>query len=126
MASNRDKRQEEVQFRLMQILHENPEASTREIANKLGISNGSAYYCLSELAEKGYIKFKNFTRSKSKSQYLYQLTPKGVALKAALTMKFLERKRQDYIALKNEIERLEHDSQLIAMSKSNIPVKTHE
>ena len=126
MASNRDKRQEEVQFRLMQILHENPEASTREIANKLGISNGSAYYCLSELAEKGYIKFKNFTRSKSKSQYLYQLTPKGVASKAALTMKFLERKKQEYITLKSEIERLEHDSQFSEISQSNKIVKTDE
>ena len=58
MASNRDKRREEVQFRLMQILHENPEASTRDIANELGISNGSAYYCLSELIEEGYVKFK--------------------------------------------------------------------
>ena len=126
MASNRDQRREEVNFRVMQMLQENPKASTREIANVLRISNGSAHYCISELIEKGYVKFKNFTQSKSKSQYLYQLTPQGVTSKAALTVKFLERKRQDYIALKNEIERLEHDSQLIAMSKSNIPVKTHE
>jgi len=126
MASVRDKRREEVQFCVMQILHRNPKASTREIANELGISNGSAYYCLSELIEKGYVKFINFTQSNSKSQYLYQLTPKGLASKAALTVKFLERKKQDYIALKNEIERLEHDSQLIAKSKSNRPLKTNE
>ena len=126
MASVRDKRREEVQFRVMQILHRNPKASTREIANELGISNGSAYYCLSELIEKGYVKFINFTQSKSKSQYLYQLTPKGVASKAALTVKFLERKRQEYIALKNEIERLEHDSQLTVNSKSNKMARTHE
>lgn len=126
MASNRDQRREEVHFRVMQILHENPEASTREIANELGISNGSAYYCISELIEKGYVKFKNFTQSKSKSQYLYQLTPKGVTSKAAFTVKFLERKRQEYIALKSEIERLEHDSQFFEISQSNKMVKTDE
>ena len=126
MASNRDKRREEVQFRVMQILHINPKVSTREIANELGISNGSAYYYISELIEKGYVKFKNFTQSKSKSQYLYQLTPKGVASKSALTMRFLDRKRQDYIALKSEIERLEHDSQSCENSQTNKMVKIDE
>ena len=69
MASNRSKRQEETHFRVMQILHENPRASTRDVARALGISNGSAYYCISELLEKGFIKFKNFTKSTSKSHY---------------------------------------------------------
>ena len=82
MASNRSKRQEETHFRVMQILHENPKASTRDIARALGISNGSAYYCISELLEKGFIKFQNFKQSTSKSAYLYQLTPKGLSSKA--------------------------------------------
>ena len=112
MASNRSKRQEETHFRVMQILHENPKASTRDVARALGISNGKAYYCISELLEKGIIKFKNFTRSTSKGYYLYQLTPKGVSSKAALTVKFLERKRQEYSDLKKEIERLEDDLKL--------------
>ena len=119
MASNRSKRQEETHFRVMQILDENPNASTRDIANALGISNGSAYYCISELLEKGLIKFKNFTKSTSKSHYLYQLTPKGITSKTALTVKFLERKRQEYIDLKREIERLEFE---LKISKAQIPV----
>ena len=112
MASNRSKRQEETYFRVMQILHENPEASTRDIARALGISNGSAYYCISELLEKGLIKFKNFKKSTSKSNYLYQLTPKGVSSKASLTVKFLERKRKEYNDLKEEIARLEVELQI--------------
>ena len=119
MASNRSKRQEETHFRVMQILDENPNASTRDIANALGISNGSAYYCISELLEKGLIKFKNFTKSTSKSHYLYQLTPKGITSKTALTVKFLERKRKEYIDLKREIERLEFE---LKISKAQIPV----
>ena len=120
MASNRSKRQEETQFRVMQILHENPKASTRDIARALGISNGSAYYCISELLEKGFIKFKNFTKSTSKSHYLYQLTPKGISSKAALTIKFLERKRKEYFELRQEIERLEFELQI---SKNDFSVK---
>ena len=112
MASNRSKRQEETYFRVMQILHENPKASTRDIARALGISNGSAYYCISELLEKGLIKFKNFKKSTSKSNYLYQLTPKGVSSKASLTVKFLERKRKEYNDLKEEIARLEVELQI--------------
>ena len=120
MASNRSKRQEETHFRIMQILHDNPKASTRYIADALGISNGSAYYCISELLERGLIKFKNFTKSTSKSHYLYQLTPKGVSSKAALTIKFLDRKRQEYVDLKKEIERLECE---LEISKTQFPLK---
>ena len=120
MASNRSKRQEETHFRVMQILHENPKASTRDIARALGISNGSAYYCISELVEKGFIKFKNFTKSTSKSHYLYQLTPKGVSSKAALTVKFLERKRKEYFDLRKEIQRLESE---LEISKNDFSVK---
>ena len=104
----------------MQILHKNPEASTRDIARDLGISNGSAYYCLLELIDKGFVKFKNFTRSTSKSQYIYQLTPKGLTSKAALTIKFLERKRQEYNDLRKEIERLESE---LEFSKNDFSVK---
>ena len=120
MASNRSKRQEEMHFRVMQILHENPKASTRDIARALGISNGSAYYCISELIEKGFLKLRNFTKSTSKSHYLYQLTPKGVSSKAALTVKFLERKRKEYFDLRQEIERLEFELQI---SKNDFAVK---
>ena len=123
MASSRSKRQEETHFRVMQILHENPKASTRDIARALGISNGSAYYCISELVEKGFIKFKNFTKSTSKSHYLYQLTPKGIRSKAALTVKFLERKRKEYTDLKQEIARLEVDLKISKTKRSLKKIK---
>ena len=124
MASNRSKRQEETHFRVMQILHENPKASTRDIARALGISNGSAYYCISELLEKGFIKFQNFKQSTSKSAYLYQLTPKGLSSKATLTVKFLERKRQEYIDLKEEIKRLEVELQVSETTRPLKKIKT--
>ena len=93
----------------MRLLDENPSISTREIALKVGISNGAAYYCVTALVDKGFVKLKNFTRSKTKTNYIYELTSHGIRAKAALTVSFLERKRHEYEDLKAEIERLESD-----------------
>ena len=109
MASQREKQQQETHFKVMQLLDANPSISTREIAEKVGISNGAAYYCVTALVEKGFIKLKNFTQSKTKAKYIYELTPRGIRAKAALTVSFLERKRNEYEDLKVEIERLESE-----------------
>ena len=103
----------------MRLLDENPSISTREIARRVGISNGAAYYCVSALVEKGFVKLKNFARSKTKSNYIYQLTPRGLRAKAALTVSFLERKRCEYQDLKLEIERLESELDVEDKSKPN-------
>ena len=109
MASQRGKQQEETHFRVMRLLDEDPSISTREIAKKIGISNGAAYYCVTALVQKGFVKLKNFTQSKNKANYIYELTPRGIRAKAALTVSFLERKRNEYEDLKLEIERLESE-----------------
>ena len=109
MASQREQQQQETHFKVMRLLDEDPCISTREIAKKVGISNGSAYYCVTALVEKGFVKLKNFTQSKTKANYIYELTPRGIRAKAALTVSFLERKRHEYHDLKVEIERLESE-----------------
>ena len=93
----------------MRLLDDDPSISTREIARKVGISNGAAYYCVTALVDKGFVKLKNFARSKTKSNYIYELTPRGIRAKAALTVLFLERKKNEYKDLKLEIERLESE-----------------
>ena len=109
MASRREQQQEEMRFRVMRLLEKDPSVSTREIARRVGISNGAAYYCVTALVEKGFVKLKNFTRSKNKTNYIYELTPRGIRAKAALTVSFLDRKRHEYEDLRLEIERLENE-----------------
>ena len=109
MASQRDQQKQETHFYVMRLLDEDPSISTRELATKVGISNGTAYYCVTALVEKGFVKLKNFTQSKTRANYIYELTPRGIRAKAALTVSFLERKRHEYEDLKVEIERLESE-----------------
>ena len=109
MASRRNQRQQETHFKVIRLLDEDPSISTREIALRVGISNGAAYYCVTALVEKGFVKLKNFTKSKTKTNYIYELTPRGIREKAALTVQFLERKRDEYDELKLEIARLENE-----------------
>ena len=106
MTSRQAKLQEDNYFRVMHILHDNPDLTQRELAEKLGISVGGLNYCLKALMEKGLVKMKNFANSKNKFGYVYVLTPTGLAEKAAITHRFLQRKMDEYEVLKAEIEAL--------------------
>ncbi len=107
MTSRQAKLQEDTYFRVMRILQENPDLTQRELAEKLGISVGGLNYCLKALMEKGLVKMKNFANSKNKFGYVYVLTPNGVVEKAAITRRFLQRKMDEYEALKVEIGALQ-------------------
>ena len=109
MASRRKEHQEDAKFRVFQIINENPQRTTREIAQKVGISNGSTYYLLTSLIDMGFIKLSNFKDSSQKVKYSYLLTPKGIREKSVVTRKFLVRKKQEYELLKKEIIELERD-----------------
>jgi EPS-associated MarR family transcriptional regulator len=106
MTSRQAKLQEDTYFRVMRILQDNPDLTQRELAEKLGISVGGLNYCLKALMEKGLVKMKNFANSKNKFGYVYVLTPSGMAEKAAITHRFLQRKLEEYELLKAEIEAL--------------------
>ena len=109
MASRRKEHQEDAKFRVLQIINENPQLTSREVAKKVGISNGSAYYLLTSLIDMGFIKLSNFKDSSQKIKYSYLLTPKGIREKALVTNEFLVRKKQEYELLKKEINELERD-----------------
>ena len=109
MSSRRKEWQEDTRLRLMRVVSQNPKATTREIAQKIGISNGSAYYLLTSLIDKGLIKLSNFNNNSQKTIYLYFLTPKGIREKSKLTHAFLIRKKKEYKLLKEELIELEQD-----------------
>ena len=106
MPSNRPERREEARFRILRMLNDNPDMSTRDIAHAVGVSNGAAWYLLSALIEKGLVKAQNFSKSYQKAKYAYILTLVGLAEKARLTRSFLDRKRNEFEDLRQEIESL--------------------
>lgn len=98
---------DDVHFRVLYLLQEEPDLTQRELAQKLGISLGSVNYCLKSLIEIGHIKIGNFSKNPNKSAYLYLLTPKGLSEKSNLTKAFLKRKMAEYLALKKEIDSIQ-------------------
>lgn len=97
-------------FRVLRLLSENPTASQREISNALGVSLGLVNYCLNALVEKGAVKISNFRAADNKLRYTYMLTPAGISEKMQLTGRFLQRKIEEFEALKAEIEILKHET----------------
>ena len=109
MASRRKEHQEDARLRVLQIISSNSQMTSRELAQKVGISNGSAYYLLTSLIDKGSIKLENFKKSDQKTKYSYLLTPKGIREKSIITRRFIVRKKQEYELLTKEIAELERN-----------------
>ncbi len=101
---------DENRYKLLKLLHDNPDMNQRQIASALGLSLGKANFCLKALVEKGLVKVGNFSRSPNKKAYVYLLTLRGIEEKAAVTRDFLERKQKEYEDLKVEIEELQNEA----------------
>ena len=109
MTTRQAQIQEDTHFRIMRILQDNPDLTQRELADQLGMSVGGLNYCLKALIDKGFVKMGNFQKSKNKFKYVYLLTPQGIAERVMLTSRFLQRKMEEYEALKLEIEELKSE-----------------
>ena len=101
---------EENRYKLLKLLHENPEMNQRQIAMELGLSLGKVNFCLKAVIEKGWVKAGNFSKSPNKKAYVYLLTLRGIEEKAKVTINFLERKQKEYESLKAEIEGLQDEA----------------
>lgn len=100
---------DETTYKLFKALEDNPETSQRALAAELDVSLGKVNYCLKALLKKGLVKAENFINCKNKPGYLYKLTPAGMAEKAAVTMRFLRHKINEYNRLKHEIATLKRE-----------------
>jgi len=91
-------------FNVLRKINNNPESTQRELAEELGFSLGKLNYCLRALKSKGLIKMKNFSKNPNKLNYIYVLTPRGIAEKTKLTINFMKRKMREHDELKKEIK----------------------
>lgn len=123
MASKRKEHLKDIHFRILVEVSKNPNISTRMLSSSLGISNGSSYYCVKALIQKGFVKLENFKSSKNKRHYSYILTKKGIIEKTTLTADFLKRKKAEYNQIKDEINSV---TASIDMQTDNKKVKSSQ
>jgi len=116
-VNSKSKIQEEARFKILRLLHENPELTQRELGERVGISLGAVNYCLRALIERGLVKASNFSRNPNKLGYAYVLTPAGIAEKTLLTGRFFNQKVVEYQALRIEIDALSKEMSQVSESK---------
>ena len=102
---------QELEYRALKILEQRSELTQRQLSDALGVSLGKTNYVLKALIDVGWVKLDNFQKSDNKWGYAYLLTPSGVTEKAAITLRFLKRKKQEYDDLQKEIARLQQEVQ---------------
>lgn len=97
-------------YGLLKTLEGNPSLSQRDLARHLGVSLGKVNFCLNALVAKGCLKVNNFRNSNNKLAYAYVLTPRGIEMRARMTVQFLKYKVEEYERLKAEIEELQREA----------------
>ena len=80
-----------------------PNSSQRKLASDLNLSLGKLNYILNSLRNKGLVKIKNFKNNKRKINYIYLLTPSGIAYKTKLTVNYMKKLSKEYEALKKDL-----------------------
>ena len=100
---------QELEYRALKILEQQPDLTQRQLAEELGVSLGKTHYLVKSLIDVGWVKLDNFQKSNSKWGYAYLLTPMGIAEKATITARFLVRKQREYNELQQEIAQLQEE-----------------
>ena len=100
---------QELEYLALKILEQQPDLTQRQLSEALGVSLGKTNYLLKSLIDVGWVKLDNFQKSDNKWCYAYLITPAGIAEKAAITVRFLKRKKQEHDDLQLEIARLQRE-----------------
>lgn len=87
---------------ILKIVADSPNISQRKIAEQTGISLGQVNFLIKKCVKKGLIKIEGQTTKTIK----YNLTPKGLSEKAALTMQYVKVSYRAIMALTDKIRSL--------------------
>lgn len=71
---------------LLESIEKDPDVTQASLATQLDVAVGTVNWHLKRLIEKGYVKIKRAERKKLR----YIITPEGIALRARLTMDYIE------------------------------------
>ena len=79
---------------LLETIERDPDVTQASIATQMDVAVGTVNWHLKRLIEKGYIKIKRANRKKLR----YIITPEGIALRARLTVDYIE---QQFLLYRN-------------------------
>ncbi|MCJ7709074.1 MAG: winged helix-turn-helix transcriptional regulator [Anaerolineales bacterium] len=86
---------------LLEEIERDPDTTQATLATRLGVAVGTVNWHLKRLIAKGYVKVKRAERRKLR----YILTPEGIALRARLTVTYVERSMALYRQVREEARR---------------------
>ncbi|HEX8992361.1 MAG TPA: winged helix-turn-helix domain-containing protein [Anaerolineales bacterium] len=89
MESSKDTARE---LTLLEQVEHDPDVSQSALASQLGVAVGTVNWHLKRLIAKGYVKVQRAERKKLR----YIITPEGIALRARLTVDYIERSFELY------------------------------
>jgi DNA-binding MarR family transcriptional regulator len=84
---------------LLETIERDPDVNQASIASQLDVAVGTVNWHLKRLIEKGYVKIKRANRKKLR----YIITPEGIALRARLTVDYVE---QQFLLYRNTRKRV--------------------
>jgi DNA-binding MarR family transcriptional regulator len=85
------------EMRLISEIERDPDATQIGLAQKLGVAVGTVNWHLKRMVAKGYVKVKRAERRKLR----YLVTPSGLALRARLTVDYIETSMRVYRQLRH-------------------------
>lgn len=84
---------------LLENIERDPDVTQLSLASQLGVAVGTVNWHIRRLIDKGYVKVKRAERRKLR----YIITPEGIALRARLTVDYME---QQFLLYRNTRQRV--------------------
>ena len=85
---------------LLEQIEQDPDITQASLATQLGVAVGTVNWHLKRLVEKGYVKVKRAERRKLR----YIITPEGIALRARLTVDYIEQSFNLYRRVRERVQ----------------------
>jgi DNA-binding MarR family transcriptional regulator len=95
-----DQTQEKRELALLDQINSDPDITQANLAGKLGVAVGTVNWHLKRLIAKGYVKAKRAQRKKLR----YIITPEGLALRARLTVNYIENQMRLYSQTRQQVK----------------------
>jgi DNA-binding MarR family transcriptional regulator len=91
---------------LLENIERDPDVTQASLATQLGVAVGTVNWHIKRLIAKGYVKIKRAERKK----LVYIITPEGIALRARLTVDYIE---QQFLLYRNTRRRVGEQLELV-------------